>query len=214
MISVLIAEDHQMVRSGIRSFLSTQTDIEIVGEATNGLEAVALTKTLLPDVVLLDILMPEMDGIEACRQIRRESPRTQVVILSSSRDDNHVLAAFQSGALSFIQKSIGPIAMADAIRNTARGEAILDPWVASRVVAELAKPRGESNANPFADLSDRELDVLRLIGNGRSNAQIAETLFISEKTVKGHVSNILGKLYLADRTQAAVFAWQQGLMKK
>ena len=218
-ISVLIVDDHAVVRGGVRGYLDTQPDISVVGEAASGEEAVRLAADLVPDVVLMDLVMPgrsesgeTMDGVEATRRVRRTSPRSQVVVLTSYHDDVHIFPAIKAGALSYLLKDVGPEDLADAIRAAARGEAVLHPHVATRVMQELRGTRRQV-PNPFAELTDRELEVLRLVAEGLSNARIAERLVLSEKTVKGYVSNILSKLYLADRTQAAVFAWREGMMR-
>jgi NarL family two-component system response regulator LiaR len=161
-------------------------------------------------VVLMDLIMPGMDGVEATRQIRRASPHTQVIVLTSYHEDEHIFPALRAGALSYVLKDIGPVELADAVRKAAAGEAVLHPRVAARVIRELQGTR-EDAPNPFTELTDRELELLRLIADGLSNSEIAAKLYISEKTVKGHVSNILSKLHLADRTQAAVYAWREGL---
>jgi len=212
MITILLVDDHQMVRQGVRAFLETQQDLTVVAEAESGESAVALAIEHAPDVVLMDLIMPSMDGVEATRQLKKASPRTQVIVLTSYHQDEHIFPAIRAGALSYLLKDIGPEEMADAIRKAAVGEAVLHPRVASRVVQELHGSR-DSVTNPFTELSERELEVLRLIANGLSNANIAEELVISEKTVKSHVSNILSKLHLADRTQAAVYAWREGIVR-
>ncbi len=212
MITILLVDDHQMVRQGVRAFLETQQDLTVVAEAESGESAVALAIEHAPDVVLMDLIMPGMDGVEATRQLKKASPRTQVIVLTSYHQDEHIFPAIRAGALSYLLKDIGPEEMADAIRKAAVGEAVLHPRVASRVVQELHGSR-DSVTNPFTELSERELEVLRLIANGLSNANIAEELVISEKTVKSHVSNILSKLHLADRTQAAVYAWREGIVR-
>ncbi|MGI6206571.1 MAG: response regulator [Anaerolineae bacterium] len=209
-ISVLLVDDHALVRQGVRAFLDTLPDIEVIGEAGSGEEAVAFLAEQLPDVVLMDLIMPGMDGVEATRQIRRASPHTQVIVLTSYHEDEHIFPALRAGALSYVLKDIGPVELADAVRKAAAGEAVLHPRVAARVIRELQGTR-EDAPNPFTELTDRELELLRLIADGLSNSEIAAKLYISEKTVKGHVSNILSKLHLADRTQAAVYAWREGL---
>jgi NarL family two-component system response regulator LiaR len=211
-ITVLIVDDHAVVRGGIRGFLEAQPDLQVLGEAASGAEGVKLAAETVPDVVLMDLDMPEMDGVEATRRIRDASPRTQVVVLTSFHDDAHVFPAVKAGALSYQLKDIGPEELAETVRRAARGEAVLNPQVAARLVRELAGARAPQ-ANPLGELSGRELEVLRLIAEGLSNAEIAGRLVLSEKTVKGHVSNILGKLQLADRTQAAVLAWRQGMIR-
>jgi NarL family two-component system response regulator LiaR len=223
-ITVLIVDDHAVVRQGVRAYLEAQPDMTIVGEAASGEEAVRLAADQVPDVVLMDLVMPGgpgtpggpggpgMDGVEATRRVRRASPRSQVVVLTSFHEDVHIFPAIKAGALSYLLKDVGPEELAGAVRAAARGEAVLHPHVATRVMQELRGARREM-PNPFAELTDRELEVLRLVAEGLSNAQIAERLVLSEKTVKGYVSNILSKLYLADRTQAAVFAWREGMMR-
>lgn len=212
-ISLLITDDHALVRQGIRDFLELQPDLTVVGEAGSGEEAARLAAELAPDVVLMDLVMPGIGGVEATRRVKQASPRSQIIVLTSYHEDEYIFPALRAGALSYVLKDIGPDELADTIRKAARGESVLHPRVAARVVQEV---RGSRNDTPnlFTELSDRELDVLRLIADGLSNAEIARKLIISEKTVKGHVSNILGKLHMLDRTQAAVFAWQQGLVSR
>ncbi len=212
-ITVLIVDDHAVVRQGVRAFLSVQPDIAVAAEAASGEEAVQLAALHIPDVVLMDLVMPGMDGVEATRQVKKVSPRSQVVVLTSYHEDEHVFPALRAGALSYILKEAGAEDLADAVRKAAAGEAVLHPRVATRVIKEL-QGLAPDKPNPFTELSDRELEVLRLIADGLSNAAIAERLVLSEKTVKGHVSNILGKLHLADRTQAAVLAWREGVVRR
>ena len=212
-ITVLLVDDHEMVRRGVRDFLETQEDITVVAEAGSGEEAVRLAAEHAPDVALMDLIMPGMDGVEATRRLTTQSPRTSVVMLTSYHDDEHVFPAIRAGALSYVLKEIGPGELAEAVRKAAAGEAVLHPRVAARVVRELHGARRDE-PNAFRELSDRELEVLKLIADGLSNAEIAGRLYVSEKTVKSHVSNILGKLHLADRTQAAVYAWRQGVVRR
>jgi NarL family two-component system response regulator LiaR len=212
-ISVLIVDDHAVVRSGIRGFLEAQPDLQVLGEAASGADGVKLAAELVPDVVLMDLAMPEMDGVEATRRIRDASPRTRVVVLTSFHDDAHIFPAIRAGALSYVLKDISPEELAQTVRLAAQGEAVINPRVASRLVQELSGER-TPQSNPLAELSSRELEVLKLIAEGLSNAEIAERLVLSQKTVKGHVSNILGKLHLADRTQAAILAWREGMIGK
>ena len=211
-ITVLIVDDHAVVRQGVRGYLEAQPDISVAGEAASGEEAVRLAADQVPDVVLMDLLMPGMDGVEATRRVRRVSPRSQVVVLTSYHEDVHIFPAIKAGALSYLLKDVGPEELAGAVRAAARGEAVLHPHVATRVMQELRGTRREV-PNPFAELTDRELEVMHHIAEGLSNALIAERLVLSEKTVKGYVSNILSKLHLADRTQAAVFAWREGMIR-
>jgi NarL family two-component system response regulator LiaR len=212
-ITILLIDDHRVVRQGVRAFLSTQPDLAVVGEAESGAQGVDLAARLVPDVALMDLVMPGMDGVEATRQLKRVSPRTQIIVLTSYHDDEHIFPVLRAGALSYLLKDIGVDALAEAVRGAARGETALNPRVAARVIRELqGAPR--DTLNPFTELSERELEVLRLIADGLSNADIAAQLVLSEKTVKGHVSNILSKLQLADRTQAAIFALRGGIARK
>jgi NarL family two-component system response regulator LiaR len=212
-ITVLIVDDHAIVRHGLRTFFETQPCLLVLGEADSGEAAVRLAAELIPDVVLMDLVMPGMGGIEAIRQIKQESPQSQIIALTSYHDDEYIFPALYAGALSYVLKNVHPEELAEVVRKAARGESVLHPHVASRVIQEM---QGAKQVFPhlLTHLSERELEVLRLIANGLSNAAIAEQLTISEKTVKKHVSNILAKLHLLDRTQAAVMAWQQGLMNK
>jgi len=212
-ITVMLVDDHAMVRQGVRAFFVTQPDISVVGEAGSGDEAVKLAAQLIPDVILMDLIMPEMDGVEATRRVKQVSPRSQVVVLTSYHEDENIFPALKAGALSYILKDLSAEELASAVRKAAVGEAVLHPRVAARVIKELQGARGEK-INPFTELSERELEVLKLIADGMSNAEMAAKLVLSEKTVKGHVSNILSKLQLADRTQAAVYAWREGIVRK
>jgi NarL family two-component system response regulator LiaR len=213
-ITILIVDDHQVVRQGVRAFLDTQADFSVIAEAESGDEALRLADQLVPDVILMDLVLPgNVDGVEATRQVKRRSPRTQIVVLTSYHEDEYIFPAIRAGALSYVLKDIGPKDLADVIRKAARGEAVLNPRVAARLIQEI-QGRRDLSTNPFTELSDREMEVLRLIAAGSSNAEIAEQLVISEKTVKGHVSNILSKLHLADRTQAAVYAWREGIVRR
>jgi NarL family two-component system response regulator LiaR len=212
-ITVLIVDDHQVVRLGLETFLSRQPDIVVIGEASSGEEAVRIAAEQVPDVVLMDLIMPGMDGVEATRRLKETSPGSQVVILTSFHEDEHIFPAIRAGALSYLLKDIGTADLADTVRKAARGEAVMHPNVAARVMQELrdrTQPPGPGALAPSM-LSDREMEVLRNIAAGYSNADIAERLVISEHTVKRHVSNILSKLHLADRTQAAVYAWREGM---
>lgn len=212
-ITVLIVDDHQLVREGVRTFLQKQSDITVVGEAASGSEGLRLAADLVPDVVLMDLVMPEMDGVETTRRLKQISPGSQVIVLTSFDDDQHILPAIRAGALSYILKDVGTAALVDAVRKAAIGEVVMTPQVAARVMRELRQ--GPHTPGQFdSELSEREVEVLRLIAAGCSNTEIAERLVISEHTVKRHVSNILSKLHLADRTQAAVYAWREGMVDK
>jgi len=213
LISILIVDDHEVVRNGIRSYLETIKDFDVVGEADSGEAAIKMVSELIPDIVLLDLIMPGMDGVETTRQIKKISPRTQVVVLTSYHEDVHIFPALKAGAISYILKDMKMEKLADALLRAVRHEVTLHPLVAERVLQNI---RGGDSEEPalFTELTERELDVLRLIAKGMTNSQIAENLVISENTVKGHVSNILSKLHLADRTQVAVYAWQRGLVNR
>jgi len=213
-ITILLVDDHQVVRQGVRAFLDTQSDFSVVAEAESGEQALRLADEHVPDVILMDLVLPgKIDGVEATRQVKRQSPRTQVVVLTSYHEDEFIFPAIRAGALSYVLKDIGPAELAEVIRKAAQGEAVLNSRVAARLIQEV-QGRRDLSTNPFTELSDREMEVLRLIAAGSSNAEIAEKLVISEKTVKGHVSNILSKLHLVDRTQAAVFAWREGIVRR
>lgn len=212
-ITVLIVDDHEVVRSGVRAFLESRPEFKVVGEAESGEQAVRLAEQLVPDVVLMDLVMSGVDGVEATRRMKDVSPRTQIVVLTSYHEDEHVFPALQAGAISYILKDVRMEQLAEAALKAAHGEPTLHPRVAARVIQEIHGAKLDE-INPFTALTARELEVIKLIANGLSNSQIAEELVISENTVKGHVSNILSKLHLADRTQAAVYAWKQGIVRR
>jgi NarL family two-component system response regulator LiaR len=211
--TVILVDDHEVVRRGVRAYLDTLEEFQVLGEAASGEEAIEMVKDLIPDIVLMDLIMPGMDGIETTRRIKAISPRTQVVVLTSYHEDAHIFPALKAGAISYILKDMKMEKLVDALHRAAQGEVTLHPRVAARVLQNI---RGESTEDQqlFTDLTERELAVLKLIANGLTNSQIAEKLVISENTVKGHVSNILSKLHLADRTQVAVFAWRQGIVQR
>jgi NarL family two-component system response regulator LiaR len=212
-ITVVIVDDHHVVRQGVRAFLETQADLTVVAEGESGEAAIQAALEHVPDVMLMDLVMPGMDGVEATRQVKNASPRTQIVVLTSYHQDEHIFPALRAGAISYILKDVTMDDLAESVRRAARGEATLHPRVAARVIQEIHGARLEK-ANPFTELTDRELEVLKLIANGLTNSEIAGRLVISENTVKGHVSNILSKLHLADRTQAAVYAWREGIVRR
>src|SRR5512136_1163799 len=212
-ITVMIVDDHEMVRRGAGSYLEAQPDISLVAQAGSGEEAIRLAQEFIPDVVLMDLLMPDMDGIEATRRVKNVSPRTQIVILTSFHQDEYVFPAFKAGAISYLLKDVKAADLLDAIRRAARGEATLHPKIAARVIKTFRSLDAE-DATPFAALTERELEVLKLIAKGYPNDKIADQLVISVGTVKGHVSNILSKLHLVDRTQAAAYAWQAGIVRR
>jgi two-component system, NarL family, response regulator LiaR len=208
-ITVVIVDDHTIVRQGLRTYLELQPDVLVVGEAANGNEAMAVVRDNLPDIVLMDLVMPVMDGVDATRAITAMSPSTRVIVLTSFSEDEKVFASIKAGAQGYLMKDVLPSDLVAAIRTVNRGEAQLDPEIARKVMQEFANPQPVA---PKHDLTDRELEVLRLIAQGKSNKDISEDLVLSEKTVKTHVSNILQKLHLSDRTQAAVFALRQKIV--
>ncbi|MEM7352605.1 MAG: response regulator transcription factor [Acidobacteriota bacterium] len=212
-IRILVVDDHAVVRQGVQAFLDAQPDLTVVAAAGSGEEAVALAGQHRPDVAFVDLIMPQMDGVEVTRKLKTASPATRVVVLTSYHEDEHVFPAIRAGALSYLLKDVTPEDLADAARKAARGEAILHPRVATRMLREIRGVPDEA-PNPFVNLTERELEVLRNIAHGYSNAVIAEALCISEKTVKRHVSNLLGKLGLAQRTQAAALAWREGIVRR
>ena len=205
-IRVRLVDDPPVVRQGLRALLSTHEGIEVVGEADDGEAAVAAADRLSPDVVLMDVVMPGLDGVEALRRIGERRPQTRVVMLTSYADERRAMEAVDAGASGFLLKDASPRDVAAAIRAAHRGEAVLHPAVAAKLLAERRRPPAA-----HADLTARELDVLRLIARGLQNKQIAAELHVSEKTVKTHVSAILRKLGVTDRTQAAMYAVREGL---
>lgn len=211
-IRIVIADDHVLVRQGIRAFLETHADLAIVGEAEDAASATALCAEHRPHVALVDLVMPG-GGIEATRAIRAACPQTQVVLLTSFEDAQQIVAAVQAGALSCLLKDVDADALADTLRKAARGEAVLHPRVAAKLMDALRRG-SEPGSEVLESLSQREREVLTLMAEGLSNLQIAERLGIGEKTVKTHVSNVLGKLNVSDRTQAAVYAWKSGLKQR
>jgi len=208
-IRVLITDDHSIVRKGIRALLATESDIEVVGEAGDGAEAAAQAQALHPDVILMDLVMPKVDGIEATRRILAQQPGMRILVLTSFAADDKVFPAIKAGALGYLLKDSGPDELVQAIHQVHRGEPSLEPSIARKVLLELSQPpKTPLTAEP---LTGREVDVLRLVAQGRSNRDISEELVITEMTVRTHVSNILGKLHLASRTQAALYALREGL---
>ena len=208
-IRVAVVDDHEMVRKGIISYLETEPSIEIVGEADGGKKAVSLVKDTKPDVVLMDLLMENGTGIEATKEILRFYPECKIIIITSFYDDEQVFPAIEAGAFSYMLKTASASEVIRAIEKASRGEAVIEPKVANTMMKRL-RPQ---ERKPHDELTERELEVLKCIGEGMTNQQISEELFIGVKTVKTHVSNILGKLGLTDRTQAAVYANRNGLIK-
>ncbi len=208
-IRILIADDHAIVREGLRALIEAKPDLELVGEAENGDEAVALASSLRPDVVLLDLVMPSMDGTEAVREIMRQNPQARILVFTSFGDDTKVFAAIKAGALGYLLKDASPQVLIEAIRQVHRGESSLHPAIARKLIGEFRQPSG--SPLPQMSLTEREVAVLKLIAKGLSNEAIAERLVISERTVSGHVGSILDKLHLSNRTQAALYALREGL---
>lgn len=208
-IRVLLVDDHAIVRKGIRSFIDTQSDIQVVGEASDGEQAVNLVLALQPDVTLMDLIMPGKNGIEAIREIKKQLPTAPILVLTSFDEDELVFPAIKAGALGYLLKDSSPAELLQAIRDVFNGRPSLHPTIALKLINELNQPK---NLPPTEQpLSQREVGVLRLVAQGYTNQEISQKLFISERTVGTHVSNILNKLHLANRTQAALFAFQKGL---
>ena len=210
MIRVLFVDDHEMVRIGVSSYLSAQHDIEVVGEAENGRKAVELAMELKPDIILMDLVMEEMDGIEATREIMESWPEAKIIIVTSFLDDEKVYPALQAGATSYMLKTSKASEIANAVRKTYNGQIVLEPEVTDKMMMKMR----EKNVTPLhEDLTAREMEILLLMAEGRSNQEIADKLFIALKTVKTHVSNILSKLQVQDRTQAVIYAFKHSLVQ-
>ncbi len=210
-ISILIVDDHPIVRQGLRTLLELQEDIQVIGEAANGKIGVELTAQLKPDIVLMDLVMPELDGISAIRQISALKQTTRVIALTSFVEDDKVIPAIQAGAVSFLLKDVSPTELMEAIRAANRGEARLHPDVIRKLMNQVAA-QSVSNRTLSSELTERESDVLALVAQGLSNREIAKNLVISEKTVKTHISNLLSKLRQEDRTRLAIYAIKNGLV--
>ncbi|MBN2982708.1 MULTISPECIES: response regulator [Cohnella] len=211
-IRVLLVDDHEMVRIGLAAVLGTEDGIEVVGEAGNGAEGLRLAKAYNPDVVLMDLVMEGMDGIETTRRLLEEHPNCRVIVLTSYLDDEKMYPVIEAGAFSYLLKTSRASEIADAIRAAARGQAVLESQVASKMMNRFRKPVSASSM-PHEELTDREMEVLQLIAQGKSNQEIADELFIGIKTVKYHLTNLFGKLGVEDRTQAAIYAHRNGIAK-
>jgi NarL family two-component system response regulator LiaR len=208
-IRILIVDDHAIVREGQRALIETEPGMTLVGEATNGLEAIELARTLSPDVIFMDLFMPEMGGVEAIEAIKAENPKARILVLTSFAEDEKVFAAVKAGASGYLLKDATPDEILTAVRYVNRGEPAMNPIIANKLMRELQR---DSDLPPTEEpLTERELDILKLVARGLSNQDIAEELVISERTVRTHVSNILSKLHLANRTQAALYALKEGL---
>jgi len=214
-ISILIVDDHTLFRTGVRKMLEAEADMQVVGEAATGLEALEQARQLMPDVILMDIKMPGMDGIEATRQFTREMPHVGIIFCTMFEDDELVFAGLKAGGQGYILKDADPDTMLRAIRAVAHGECLLSPSVATKVMRQFAALPGDEPGTTALcdDLTEREIEVLTLVGQGLSNKEIAGQLVISEKTVKNHISNIFSKLHICDRTQAALYAIRKGLVE-
>src|SRR4051812_28320186 len=210
MIRVVFVDDHEMVRIGVSSYLSAQPDIEVIGEADDGKKGVELCLDLRPDVILMDLVMKEMDGIEATKQIIESWPEAKIIIVTSFLDDEKVYPALEAGATSYLLKTSKASEIANAVRSTCQGQSILEPEVTGKM---MMKMRQKNKHELHEELTSREMEILLLIAEGKSNQEIADELFIALKTVKTHVSNILSKLQVQDRTQAVIYAFKHSLVK-
>jgi DNA-binding NarL/FixJ family response regulator len=215
LIKVLIADDQALVRGGFRMILEAQPDIEVVGEASDGREALASVRELQPDVVLMDVRMPELDGLEATRRLHLNADAPRVLVLTTFDNDEYVYEAMKAGASGFLLKAVRPEQLAEAVRVVAAGDTLLAPSITRRLIEEFVQrpPPSVRTPDQLADLTARELEVLQLVGRGMSNAAIAQRLVLSEATVKTHLTHILRKLDLADRVQAVVLAYETGLVR-
>ncbi len=213
MIRVFQADDHAIVRDGMRWLLMGEDDIELIGEAADGEAAIQKIEELNPDVILLDLQMPKMSGLEAIPEIQRVSPASKIIIITSFSDDDHVFQAIQSGAVGYLLKDTMPQKILKVIRDAAAGQASLEPDIAQRVLERVMKSTRSQKPLTKEPLTAREVDILKFVAKGATNIEIADQLIVSERTVRTHVSNILGKLHLANRTQAALYALREGIAK-
>ncbi|MEI2665286.1 response regulator transcription factor [Rossellomorea sp. LJF3] len=210
MIKVVFVDDHEMVRIGVSSYLSAQADIDVVGEASDGKEGVQLALELRPDIILMDLVMKEMDGIQATKEIIQDWPDAKIIIVTSFLDDDKVYPALEAGAVSYMLKTSKASEIAEAVRKTHNGQSILEPEVTGKMMTRM---RQKTVSHPHEELTNRELEILLLMTQGKTNQEIADELFIALKTVKTHVSNILSKLGVQDRTQAVIYAFKHDLAK-
>ncbi|MGM1032621.1 MAG: response regulator [Bacillota bacterium] len=211
MIKVLFVDDHEMVRIGVSAYLSAQSDIEVIGEADNGLKAVELAMELRPDIILMDLVMPEMDGIEATKRIIEKWPEAKIIIVTSFLDDEKVYPALEAGATSYMLKTSKASEIARAVRSTFQGQSVLEPEVTGKMMEKLRRPK---IAQLHDQLTNREMEILLLMTQGKTNQEIADELYIALKTAKVHVSNILSKLAVQDRTQAVIYAFKHSLVQE
>lgn len=218
MIRILLVDDQALFREGLRTLLSVRPDLEVVGEAENGREAIDAVAKLQPDVILMDLRMPVLNGVAATRQLQQEQPDSKVIVLTTFDDDEYIFDGLRAGAVGYLLKDVSSDKLVEAIRAAARGESFLEPSIAAKVVAEFTRLSGQARPSLSSDqplvapLSERELEILRVLADGASNREIAQKLYITEGTVKNHVTNILGKLGVRDRTQAALKARELGLV--
>jgi len=211
-IKILIADDHAIVRKGLHALISTEEGMQLVAEAKDGMEAVSKVHALKPDVILLDMLMPRLDGVGAIAEIKKDWPEAKILVLTSFVDDEKVFAAIKAGALGYLLKDSSPEELLNGIRSTYRGEVYLHPTIASKLIRELKQPASDKPKTE-SPLTEREVEILQFVSKGLSNDDIAEKLVVSERTVRTHISNILAKLQLANRTQATLYALREGLAK-
>ncbi|MGG0249078.1 response regulator transcription factor [Peribacillus frigoritolerans] len=211
MIKVLFVDDHEMVRIGVSAYLSAQSDIEVIGEADNGLKAVELAMELRPDIILMDLVMPEMDGIEATKRIIEKWPEAKIIIVTSFLDDEKVYPALEAGATSYMLKTSKASEIAKAVRSTFQGQSVLEPEVTGKMMEKLRRPK---ITQLHDQLTNREMEILLLMTQGKTNQEIADDLYIALKTAKVHVSNILSKLAVQDRTQAVIYAFKHSLVQE
>ncbi|MDM5211124.1 response regulator transcription factor [Peribacillus sp. NJ4] len=211
MIKVLFVDDHEMVRIGVSAYLSAQADIEVIGEADNGMKAVELAMDLRPDIILMDLVMPEMDGIEATKRIIEKWPEAKIIIVTSFLDDEKVYPALEAGATSYMLKTSKASEIARAVRSTFQGQSVLEPEVTGKMMEKLRRPK---ISQLHDQLTNREMEILLLMTQGKSNQEIADDLYIALKTAKVHVSNILSKLAVQDRTQAVIYAFKHSLVQE
>jgi len=216
MLRILLVDDHVLFRKGVAALLARRPEMEVVGEASDGLEAITAAREIIPDLILMDINMPKCDGLEATRMIKRELPHAKIVILTVSDDDQNLFEAIKSGAQGYLLKDLEPTKLYDLLESVSRGEAPLSGVVAAKILKEFARPNKDPAPMPemIDELTPREMDILQLVVDGKTNKEIAASLFITENTVKIHLRNILEKLHLQNRIQAAVYAVRQGLVNE
>jgi DNA-binding NarL/FixJ family response regulator len=212
-IRILLADDHNVLRQGMAQAIEAQPDMTVIGQADNGLDAISLALEKQPDIILMDINMPQADGVTSTQQISAKAPNIGIIILTMYRRDDFVFEAIKAGASGYLLKEVELDELLNAIRTVAKGEAVIDPTIASRVLAELRKPKQKPQTETNK-LTERDLEILQLVAHGLSNQEIAEKLFLAEKTIRNRLSLIFKQLHLENRTQAALYAWREGLVEK